>query len=219
MKVIDLTQYISENMPVYPGTEGPKIVQATTILREGFAEKLITMYSHTGTHMDAPGHIVTGAKTLDAFDAGHYIGTATLLDVSGCLDGAIDASLIDRHAESIRGMDFVLFRSGWSTRWGRESYFGKFPVLTEKAANLLCGLGLRGIGLDMISVDRVDTEDFPIHKILFRAGLVIVENLANLDAIDAPVFTFSCLPLKMPSSDGSPVRAVAMIGSAARTAK
>ena len=70
MKVIDLTHIISAGMPVYPGTEGPKISQATTIEAEGFAEKLITMYSHTGTHMDAPGHIVAGARTLDQFETG-----------------------------------------------------------------------------------------------------------------------------------------------------
>lgn len=58
MKTIDLTHTIEENMPVYPGTEPPKIVEATTVEVEGFAEKLLTLFSHTGTHMDAPAHML-----------------------------------------------------------------------------------------------------------------------------------------------------------------
>lgn len=209
MKVIDLTHTISEGMPVYPGTEGPRIRQATTIEAEGFAEKLITMYSHTGTHMDAPGHIVAGAKTLDQFEAGQFFGLAHLVDVSACKDGTIGIDVIEANAAAICGKAFVIFRSGWSGLWGKEAYYRGFPVLSEAAALRLCDFGLRGLGLDMISVDRVETADFPIHKILFKRGLVVVENLDNLDALP-PTFLFSAMPLRMAASDGSPVRAVAI---------
>ncbi len=210
MKTIDLTQVISSDMPVYPGTEGPKITPATTIAGEGFAEKLITFYSHTGTHIDAPGHILAGAKTLDDFDADYFVGTAALIDVSGCKGGFIDVELIEKNADLIKGKTFVIFRSGWSALWGSAAYFENFPVLSEEAAAALCAFGLHGIGIDMISVDPVGSVDFPVHKILFRAGMVIVENLANLDKLRSDGFIFSCLPLKMPASDGSPVRAVAL---------
>jgi arylformamidase len=211
MKVLDLSHYISADMPVYPGTEGPRLSQATTIAREGFAEKLITMYSHTGTHMDAPGHIVEGAATLDAFDVGHFVGEAALVDVSACR-GHIDLHVIESRAEAIRAKDFLILRSGWSRLWGQAAYFEGFPVLTAEAADFIVSLGVRGLGLDMISVDVVNSVDFPIHRILFRAGLVVVENLDRLEALGSTPFLFSCLPLKMPASDGSPVRAVAILG-------
>ena len=67
MRVIDLTHTICEDMPVYPGTEPPKLQTANTIERDGFRETLLTMYSHTGTHMDAPAHLYAGRITLDAF--------------------------------------------------------------------------------------------------------------------------------------------------------
>ena len=57
MKIIDLTQLITTDMPVYPGTEQPKLTVANTVEKDGFRETLITFYSHTGTHMDAPFHI------------------------------------------------------------------------------------------------------------------------------------------------------------------
>ena len=211
MNVIDLTHRISETMPVYPGTQGPKIIDATTIEGDGFAEKLITFYSHTGTHMDAPGHMIAGAKTLDQFEVDCFVGSATIVDTRACVGGAIDLGYLERHWDSIRGKDFVIFRTGWSARWGQVSYFADFPLLTGEAAEGLAGLGLKGIGVDVISVDKVDSRHFPIHNTLFRAGLLIVENLANLASVDAPVFTFSCLPLNFTACDGSPVRAVAIL--------
>jgi kynurenine formamidase len=211
MRVIDLSHEISEGMPVYPGTEGPRISRANTIERDGFAEKLVSMYSHTGTHMDAPGHVLPGAPTLDLFEAGRFVGAAAILDVSGFAGCPIDAAFVESASGSVRGLDYLILRSGWSDRWGRGSYFEGFPVLSEDAARLVAGLGLKGIGLDSISADVVGAANLPIHRILFGAGLVIVENLANLEAVDAPSFTFACLPLKLPDCDGSPVRAVAIL--------
>jgi arylformamidase len=65
MNVIDLSHPFSEDMPVYPGTESPEIVEACTITGHGFAEKRLRLFSHTGTHLDAPAHILSGAVTLD----------------------------------------------------------------------------------------------------------------------------------------------------------
>ncbi len=210
MKIIDMTHVISPDMPMYPGTEGPKISQATTIASEGFAEKLISMYSHTGTHIDAPAHILAGAKNLDDFDASWFVGPAAVIDVSKCKDGIIAADLIEARIPELRGKSFVLFYSGWSALWGKASYFEGFPILSEEAAHLVCTLNLHGIGIDMMSVDRIGSVDFPVHNILFKSNLVIVENLTGMASLKPEGLIFSCLPLKMPASDGSPVRAVAL---------
>ena len=211
MKAIDLTQLISPDMPVYPGTEGPKIVDATSIERDGFAEKLLTMYSHTGTHIDAPGHMITGAATLEKFPVDTFIGPAMVIDVPEALGGGIHPGLLESQADKLKGCDFVLFHTGWDRKWGQAGYFTGFPVLSADAANLLCGLGLKGLGFDCISVDEVGSIDMPIHKIILGAGLVIVENLCKLGSLTGKTFIFSCLPLRIPDSDGSPVRAVGML--------
>lgn len=67
MKIIDLTHFISEDMPVYPGTEQPKLKQANTYEKDGFKETLMTMYSHTGTHMDPPNHLLLTEQPLISF--------------------------------------------------------------------------------------------------------------------------------------------------------
>ena len=64
MRVLDLTHTIAENMPVYPGTETPIFVGANTYEKDGFKETKLTMYTHTGTHMDPPAHLFAGRTTL-----------------------------------------------------------------------------------------------------------------------------------------------------------
>ena len=69
MRVLDLTHTIAENMPVYPGTETPIFAGANTYEKDGFKETKLTMYTHTGTHMDPPAHLFAGRTTLDALSS------------------------------------------------------------------------------------------------------------------------------------------------------
>ena len=87
MKVIDLTHVISEEMPVYPGTEKPKLQQANTYEKDGFKETLLTMYSHTGTHMDPPNHLFADRTTLDAFPVSQFVGRALVIDCRDLKEG------------------------------------------------------------------------------------------------------------------------------------
>ncbi|MHC1690514.1 MAG: cyclase family protein [Bacteroidales bacterium] len=211
MKIIDLTQTISSEMPVYPGTEPPVIKDATTIEKDGFAEKLLSFFSHTGTHIDAPGHILKGRNTLDKFSADKFVGKGLVIDVTKCTSGKIEKDLLEKYSAEIEGCDFVLFKTGWDNKWGNESYFMDFPSLTSDAASWLCQFNIKGIGFDCISADPVDAADLPIHKIILNKNLIIIENLCNLDRLTGCPFIFSCLPLKIGNSDGSPVRAVGIL--------
>jgi len=211
MHVVDLTQFIASDMPVYPGTEPPSITNATSIAVEGFAEKLLTMYSHTGTHMDAPGHMLPGGWTLDQFPADTFVGTGLVIDLSLRSPGPIATRELETHAGRIERSDFVLFHTGWSLRWGAQEYYEDFPVLSAEAAQWLCGFRLKGVGFDCISVDPVGASPMAIHHILLGHDMVIVENLRGLDSLVGHEFMFACLPLKIRDSDGSPIRAVGII--------
>ena len=79
-----------------------------------------------------------------------------------------------------------------------------------EAAKWLCHFKLKGVGVDAISVDEINSNHFPIHHILLKNDTVIIENLKNLDLIAVIPFIFSCFPLKFEEADGSPVRAVAL---------
>jgi arylformamidase len=209
--IIDLTHPITPGMPVYPDTEPPVLEQANTVERNGFAETLLRMYSHTGTHIDAPGHMVAGAPSLDQLAVDHFVGRACVIDVSGAAGATIGRAALERHAGLVGGCDFVLLYTGWSRHWGDDRYFGSFPVLSAGATGWLIALGLKGVGFDAISADPVGPPPYSNHVAFFRAGLILIENLAGLEPLIGKTFQFSCLPLAYEHADGSPVRAVAIL--------
>jgi kynurenine formamidase len=211
MKSYDLTHIITEDMPVYPGTKPPKLTPVNTLEADGFAETLLTLYSHTGTHMDAPAHMALDGMTLDQMDVDRFIGPAVCIDVRNAGQFITLEDLMP-HQEAIGDSDFVLLCTGWSQKWGQPDYSKGFPVLEEAAANYLAANNLKGIGIDCISVDPTETHEFPNHGIIFGACLFIIENLKNLEAIVGKQVVLACLPMNFYHSDGAPVRAIALEG-------
>ncbi len=213
MKIIDLSHTIMPGMPVYPGTEPPVFKRGTSIEKDGFIETRISMYSHTGTHIDAPSHILPGGLSLDRLPADHFIGPAVVFDATAHPGRYIEPDHLSGLAGVLEEVDFLLIKTGWSRFWGDSAYFGEFPVLSEKAARRLARFGLKGVGVDAISVDPVGSTSLPVHRILFENNIIAVENLADLDSAGGEIFIFSCMPLKIIDADGSPARAFGILHS------
>lgn len=213
MRIVDLTHTITEDMPVYPGTERPTLRPASTYEADGFRETLLGMYSHTGTHMDAPAHIFPGGRRLDDYPAGHFVGGAVTVDCSSPAPGGlITMAHLAPQASRLERADFVLFRTGWDAFWKEDAYFRGYPCPDAEVMEYLAGAGKKGIGLDSISLDPVDMAHLPNHRrILGLDHTVIIENLANLDQTGSDLFSFYVLPLKFENSDGAPVRAIAVL--------
>ena len=131
MKILDLTHLIEEAMPVYPETEPPKLTPSNTFEQHGFRETLLTMGSHTGTHMDAPAHMLRDGKTLDQFPADKYIGTAYVLDCSDLAGKEIPKARLQLHASEIEAADFLLFYTGWEKYWGSEQYLSLIHIYSH----------------------------------------------------------------------------------------
>ena len=209
MLTLDLTHTISSCMPVYPGTQQPRLTTACTIEQCGYQETLLHMYSHTGTHMDAPAHMVSSGMTLDAFPAETFVGQGFALDCRE--EKAITLPLLLKHESALRQVDFLLFCTGWDRYWGQEKYYHGFPCLTPEAARFVATLPLSGVGEDSISLDPCDSVDCPNHMTLLGQGFVNTENLTGLEQLIGKDFTFLTLPLKFENSDGCSCRAMALI--------
>lgn len=202
---------MDEAMPVYPGTETPVFATGCTLEHDGFREKKMTLYSHTGTHMDAPSHLLPDGPSLDDLPVDHFAGKAVLLDAAGAEGSVIGLRAVKEIGASLGPADYLLIRTGWSRYWGSRDYFGRFPVLSRDAARALADAGLKGVGFDCISADAMDDPALPNHRILLGAGLVIIENLRSLDALPPQGCLFAAYPLKIKGADGSPVRAVGIM--------
>lgn len=208
MPVIDLTHRIEPDMPVFPGTPQPRLERPFTVGEHGFAETRLDMLSHTGTHMDAPAHMIQGATTIDRFDAGRFIGKALCLDVSG--HAVIGLPLLEPHHDALLTARFLLLATRWDQHWGTPTYFHSFPVLTEEAARWLLPFNLSGLGTDCISFDRHDSVSYPVHHILLGNNLLLIENLRAISPLAGTSFTFVAAPLHFADADGAPIRALAI---------
>lgn len=208
--LVDLTHTITPEIPMYPGSQEPALSPSATLTRNGYRETMLSMVSHTGTHMDAPSHLLQDGQTLDSLPVSQFCGRALVIDVSRLPSGGIvDAGFLRaRHAG--RSADFVLLYTGWEARWGSGGYLeDAFPVLDQAAARYLVSCGLKGIGTDAPSVDRLEGGAYPIHRILLSGGLVILESLRLKKVAARERFMLFALPLKFERADGAPVRAVA----------
>jgi len=211
MQIIDLSHPITPTMPVYPGTAPPSIVTTAAIDENGFKEHQIVFSTHTGTHVDAPAHMLQDAKSLDCLPLDQFMGRAVTLNLDATSSQQIGVTELELHAGRLNTVDFVLLHTGWSKFWGQPSYFERFPVLDRDAARWLGSLGLKGLGIDAPSLDDANSSNYPIHKFFLSRKIVLIENLTSLDRLGQTPFTMACFPLPIQQADGCPVRAVAVI--------
>jgi arylformamidase len=211
MRVIDLSHDLEADMPLYPGTPAPRFEETASIDTDGYREKRISLCVHTGTHVDAPAHLIRGAKQLDQLPLETFYGKALQIRVNAPGKKTIERDDLTAFGSRMKAKRFLLLRTDWSRYWKSEKYFSGYPTLSQAAAHWLAAAGVKGIGLDTLSADPLDAPALPIHHILLGAGMIIVENLTHLSALPDKDFIFSCLPLKIRDADGSPVRAVAVV--------
>ena len=156
--------------------------------------------------MDAPAHMLKDGATLEDIPVEQFFGRARVMDCRNFGPGSrIEASDLP----PLEDIDFLLLATGWEEKWGSPAYFGPFPVLSRAVSEKLAGSGLKGVGVDAMSVDPMDSREYPVHKVLLGAGMVILENLAGLGPLLGREVELIALPMKYTGADGAPVRVVA----------
>jgi kynurenine formamidase len=199
--IIDLSVRLNAKTPVYPGDPETKIEPAGVLEKDGWCDYYISMGTHVGTHIDAPAHMLD-AETLDKFPLEQFIGTGKYVRV----DGEFDLEAIKR--ANLQKGDIVLFHTGMVEHYHEPVYFEKYPAMSEEVARYLVERKLKMVGVDAGSVDNQD--GFPIHKILLAGGVLIIENLTNLEQLAGKSFKIYALPLNL-DIEASPARVIAEV--------
>lgn len=118
-----------------------------------------------------------------------------VIDARALRDGVIGRNLLEPRREAIAVSDFVLLHTGWARLWGQQGYGVGYPVLDMEAAAWLCGMELKGIGIDAPSFDASGSGSFPLHRRLLRSGLLLIENLSNLHQLPHAGCTLAVFPI------------------------
>jgi arylformamidase len=208
---VDLTHTIKNGMTIYVGDAVPKVARFKELSKDGVNLSLITLGSHTGTHVDAPVHFVSGGMTLDHLPVESFIGEAVVLDFSAKLPGsAITESDLEGHSAEVRQGDIVLLYTGMSKMWNDETARRRYTFLGADGALWLVRKKAKAVGIDYLSVEQFGAESPTTHVTLLSNGIPIIESLnENLAGLVGRRLLFVCLPIKVGGCDGAPSRAIA----------
>ena len=198
-----------------PGMRGISMSSATTLKDDGWNAANWTIYSHSGTHADAPLHFEASEQTIDEMPLTAFMGNTWVADI---VDTQPRQWLVPEDlgdvANLIQANDCLLLRTGLSHHLENTSvYRDGLPRISDELAEWLVDKRVKLIGTEAPSVADVnDLEEVDrIHKILLGAEITIVEGLCNLEKLEQNVF-FMALPVKLAKGDGAPVRAIAFNG-------
>lgn len=206
-RIVDLSLCIDEQLP------NAKVESFKTLERDGWNATTITLYSHCGTHMDAPRHFLASGPTLEQMDLDACQGRARVVDLSQVgPKELISVEHLSPWANRIRAGERLLLRTDWHRRFGTPEYRNALPRIAPALATWLVERQIALLGVEPPSVADVNNlEELTIvHRILLGGGVVIVEGLAHLDQLHRDEVEFIALPLRIVGGDGCPVRAIAI---------
>ena len=210
---IDLTLEISNKLPSFPGSPNTQFIPWADKKSDGYNLELIFFSSHSGTHIDAPYHFMEKGVGIDKIPLKKLITNALICRVKKGSSGLItlkDITDFEARSGTIYPNQAIVFETGWSKNISKKDYFTKNPGLSSSAAKYLLKKRVSLIGIDSPNIDAGKDSKFHVHHILLKNGILILENLCNLDKIPGSYFRLIVLPLKLKNATGSPVRAVAI---------
>lgn len=225
-RVVDLTQPFHPDLVMWPGVPGPTFEVLVNVVPDGFYSRRISFAEHTGTHFDAPCHMVEGGAKLDRVDPSTLIRPLAVIDISADVADDADALLtvaqverFEREQGPVPNGGVVFLRTGWEER-NRDpgSYAGlpaelRFPGYGAEAARFLVQeRRVVGLGIDTLGIDAGSAADFVVHRqISHPAGVWHVEGLQNLKAVPPLGATVFVGVLPLVDGSGSPARVLALV--------
>lgn len=203
-KFIDVTVPLSAELATFPG-DPPFQIDATH--RKGGGDSYnvarITLGTHAGTHVDAPFHFIEGGATVDELALEILIGKVRVVD----LLGKDSVERADLEALDLREDLRVLIKTRNSGLLRQQAFQEDYVYLSPDAATYLAQVGIKLVGFDYLSIEKLGSRDYAAHVALLEAGVVIVEGL-DLSEVEPGEYDMVCLPLRIAGADGSPARVV-----------
>jgi arylformamidase len=204
--IYDVTVPISNSMPVWPGDPSVQLSAKAHLSRDKTHTVRLTaieMGSHTGTHVDAPFHMISDGKRLHEFPLDTLTGKAFVFEIGN------PKSIRREDVEQLSwtGVERVLFKTENSKHWRDGKFYEDFVYLDPEAAEFIAEKRVRLVGIDYLSIDKFRSESHPTHFALLRKNIVILEGL-DLSGVPAGEYTLVALPLNLQDADGAPTRAI-----------
>ena len=221
-----MTAFVDLSVPVDGSTFGPPAAGSPPVLFETafrgpghWQSSRVATLLHTGSHVDAPLHVVAGGDDVEALGPSKIFGSAVVVDLTDAGEREpIGAERIAAGGGRVREGDIVVLRTGWSDRmWGKfPDYYVRSPYLTEDAAEWIAHRRAAAVVFDFFEEECAVTpnftsEDFVVHRALLGRGIPLVEQATNLGAVGASRFTLWAPFVRLVGVEAAPCRIVAVV--------
>lgn len=223
-KVVDLTHAYDGEFPTFDGNPGILYEPAVKFADSGYQLWKLTIYEHTGTHIDAPLHFTQDGTSVADLPPEKLVCPLCIVDVTAKAKDDANAMVEPADIEAwvsangaIPAGACVAMNSGWGPKVGtpefRNTPDGKlaFPGFSKAATDMLAGMDVACIGVDTLSLDPGNSADFGVHFSWLPGGRFGIENLANLDQLPATGATVFIGAPKHKTGTGGPARVMAVV--------
>lgn len=206
MKLYDISMPISTNMPVFKNESSrkPELIPVKSIDENQVVIHKILLDLHSGTHIDAPSHYFKEGKTIDQLSMTKEVTKCRVIDLTSVEDRICEVDLVKHH---IQNGEFVLLK----TKNSSDNVFNpEFVYLTEEGARYLIQQGVKGVGIDAMTIER-NQPNHETHKLLLEKEIMIIEGLrlANVMAGD---YSMVALPINIVGAEAAPTRVLLVEG-------
>ncbi|WP_170007575.1 cyclase family protein [Bacillus fonticola] len=195
----DVTAPIYTGMAVYKNKE-EKQPSFDTKTNGHVTETRVSLDVHTGTHVDAPLHMINDGATIETIDMNRLVRPVKVLDLTN-VQTAIEQTDLEQCGTSIEKDDFLLFKTRNSAV---DEFDFEFVYLHESGARYLAEIGVDGVGIDSLGVERAQ-EGHPTHRTLMQHDTIIMEGL-RLQDVPAGSYFMVAAPMNLLGTDASPAR-------------
>jgi len=208
----DLTLPIAPDSVAWGGVPSPRLsflarIDAGAAVNVGRLDCCL----HTGTHADAPLHVTPGGDAVDRLDPDLFIGPALVVrtdDPESVTVDALRAAGIDGRGPASDAGPPARVLIATPRQYDGVRFPDTIPHLTPAAARYLAERGVRLVGVNVPSLDPLDSKTMDAHKVVFAAGMGVLENL-DLRGIAPGWYDLVAVPIRVAGADAAPVRAVA----------
>lgn len=203
---IDISVPLHARMTTWPNSTGFRLARAKSF--ESGDQVNVTrldMDVHTGTHLEAPLHMIDGGTPLESMALDIFVGSAFIADLGG-VDAIGPAEL--ESARVPRTVERLLLKTRNSASWAStsEQLQPDYVALTIDGARWVAERRLRLVGIDYLSIQQFGADN-ETHRVLMRAGVAILEGI-DLSGVEPGGYRLTCLPLRLVGTEAAPARAI-----------
>lgn len=223
-KVVDLTHTYDDKFPTFDGKPGITAEKVVDFKKDGYTIYKLTIFEHTGTHIDAPLHFSEAGTSVADLEPQNLVCPLCVVDIkakakedpNAMVTKADIEAWVSANGEIPKGA-CVAMNSGWAAKLGDPSFRNlpdgsfAFPGFSKEATDMLAEIGAAAIAVDTLSLDPGNSKDFAVHTSWLPGGRYGIENVNNLDQLPAKGATVFVGAPKHRGGTGGPARVMAMI--------